>query len=100
MEGKPINFSESTGQLYYHLVTVSCDPRGDRRKAMVKHEIDIPEEMYENLKFERHEIVYGKRTSSGNGFCALVDKDDIEKMAKIYFFEKIAPLLNLRMKNR
>jgi hypothetical protein len=100
MEGRPINFSEGAGLIYYHLVTVSCDPRGDRKKAMVKHEIDLPKEILDNLEFERHEIIYGKMTSSGNGLCVLVDKDDIEIMAKVYFFEKMAPLLNLRLKNR
>ncbi len=61
---------------YYHLVTVSCDPRGDRRKAMVKHEIDMPEELLENLEFERHEIIYGKKKNQvlEKGFVFLLTR--------------------------
>jgi len=96
MEGRSINFTEGAGLVYYHLLMVSCDPRGERKKAMVKHEIDIPEALSECLDFERHEVIYGSKTSRGNGFCVLVEKDDINTMCKVYFFEKMAPLLNLK----
>lgn len=99
MEGKRISFIEGAGLTYYHLVSLSCDPRGERKKVMVKHEIDMPKELLDNLDLERHEVVYGKKTSKKNGLCVLVDKDDIEIMSKVFFYEKLVPIMNLRIKD-
>ena len=97
MEGRSINFIEGAGLAYYHLMMVSCDPRSDRSKIMLKFENDVSDEISSNLKVKRHEVVFGHRTSKGDGLCVLVDKDDITVMPKVFFYEKIVPLIELRM---
>lgn len=75
----------------------TCDPRTGKSKMMAKSEFDVHREIAANFKLERHERVYGRKNPKGRGMCAVVDKEKYEEMAKLYFFEKIYPLVGVEI---
>jgi hypothetical protein len=77
---------------FYHIISPTYLAENRVKKKMLEDSDEIPEEL-KQFKISKFQEVTDKKKFE-NKLVVLVNKNDAESMAKIFYFEKINPLVN------
>ncbi len=83
----------SCGEHFYHPLGISYLEGERLRSKRVEKLDDVPEEILETFEIKKHEDVSPKSsTQLKEKLVALVEKNDVKKMALLFILEKICPI--------
>lgn len=83
--------STKDGKEFYHIISPSQTTENRVRKRMLENLNEIPEELKQFKISRSHEVTDKKRFK--NKLVIIVNKNDPESIAKIFYFEKINQLI-------
>ena len=95
--GKSIFFMEGVALKYYHPISIYYDPNDPDKITYVRNEVDLPFEIKSNFEIKTHKQIYGDSVpSKATILCAVVKRTELEEMVKLFFLERIAPILEVQ----
>ncbi|BCS91065.1 MAG: hypothetical protein ARM1_0522 [Candidatus Micrarchaeota archaeon] len=92
LKRKSVVFNKTrTGKEFYHIISITYIEDGRVKRKMIE-DIELLPNSLRQFRIARHSEVTDK-SKFANKLVVLVDKEDTASMAKIFYYEKLEPVI-------